>query len=81
MNENGQRLLELCCHHNLCIINTYSKTKAQHIVCWRQPISMYWHHLDLAVTRHGSVQLTRSYQNAECDTDHSLVCCRVKLQS
>ena len=30
MNENGQRLLELCCHHGLCITNTYFKIKPQH---------------------------------------------------
>ncbi|XP_037803947.1 uncharacterized protein LOC119598372 [Penaeus monodon] len=27
MNENGQRLLELCCYHDLCITNTFFATK------------------------------------------------------
>lgn len=30
MNENGQRLLQLCCHHNLYITDTYFKTKPHH---------------------------------------------------
>ncbi|KAL1250638.1 hypothetical protein QQF64_018434 [Cirrhinus molitorella] len=34
MNENGQRLLELCAFHNLCIANSYFQTKPQHKVSW-----------------------------------------------
>ncbi|XP_038059300.1 craniofacial development protein 2-like [Patiria miniata] len=83
MNENGQRLLELCCHHNLCITNTFFDTKPQHKVSWIHPRSKHWHQLDLVLTRRGglgSVKLTRSFQSADCDTDHSLVGCKVKLQ-
>ena len=35
MNENRQWLLELCVFHNLCIINSFFKTKPQHKVSWR----------------------------------------------
>lgn len=48
MNENGQRLLELCCHRCLCITNTYFKC---HKVSWRHPRSKHWHQLYLAITR------------------------------
>ena len=83
MNENGQRLLELCCHHELCVSDTFFNTKPQHRVSWRHPRSKHWHHLDLDLTRHvdlSSIKITRSYQNADCDTDHSLVCSIVKLR-
>ena len=30
MNENGQRLLELCCYHSLCVGNTFFQNKACH---------------------------------------------------
>ncbi len=30
LNENGQRLLELCSHHDLCISNTFFSTKPCH---------------------------------------------------
>lgn len=30
LNENGQRLLELCCFRNLCVTNTYFQNKAHH---------------------------------------------------
>ena len=64
---NGQRLLELCCQHNLCITNTYFKTKPQHRVSWRHPKSKHWHRPDLATTRRSSfnsVQLTCRVQTA-----------------
>lgn len=35
MNENGQRLLKLCTYYNLCIANSFFKTKLQHKVSWR----------------------------------------------
>ncbi|XP_076443949.1 uncharacterized protein LOC143282234 [Babylonia areolata] len=84
MNENGQRLLELCCHHGLCISNTFFNTKPQHRVSWRHLRSKHWHQLDLILTRCvnlSSIKITRSYQSADCDTDHSLVCSNVKLRA
>ena len=74
MNENGQRLLEICCHHGLCVSNTFFNTKPQHRFSWRHPRSKHWHQLDLILTRRvnlSSIKITRSYQSADCDTDHS----------
>ena len=39
MNENGQRLLEFCTYHALCVTNSYFQTKPQHKVSWRHPHS------------------------------------------
>ena len=83
MNENGQRLLELCAFHNLCITNSFFKTKPQHKVSWRHPHSKHWHQLDLILVRHAAIKNvlhTCSYHSADCDTDHSLVCCKIRLQ-
>ena len=58
-------------------------TKPQHKVSWRHPHSKHWHQLDLILTRRSAlknVTITRSYQSSDCDTDHSLVCCKIKLQ-
>ena len=82
MNENGQRLLELCTYHNLCITNSFFKTKPQHKVSWRHPRSKHWHQLDLIIVRRAAIKNvlhTRSYHSADCDTDHSLVCCKIRL--
>ena len=82
MNDNGQRLLELCSLRKLCITNTFFNTKPQHKVSWRHPRSGHWHQLDMIITRRAvlnSVLVTRSYQSADCDTDHSLVCSKLRL--
>ncbi|CAH1277284.1 CYP3A43, partial [Branchiostoma lanceolatum] len=83
MNDNGQRLLELCCYHNLCVTNTFFQNKAIHKASWRHPRSQRWHQLDLVITRRtslNSVCNTRSYHSADCDTDHSLVASRITIR-
>ena len=83
MNDNGQRLLELCSFRDLCVTNTYFQGEPQHNVSWKHPRSHRWHQLDLIITRRAALQSflsTRSYHSADCDTDHAVVCCRVSLQ-
>ena len=83
MNGNGQRLLELCTYHDLCVTNTFFKGKAQHKVSWKHPRSHRWHQLDMIVTRRSclnSVTITRSFHSADCDSDHALVCSKVRLR-
>ena len=80
--ENGQRLLELCSYHDLCITNTFFSTKLNHRVSWRHPRSHHWHQLDLVITRRpllNCVLVTRSHHSADCDTDPSLVSSKVRL--
>ncbi|XP_047482493.1 uncharacterized protein LOC125034636 [Penaeus chinensis] len=82
VNENGQRLLEFCTRLNLCIANSFFQTKPQNKVAWRHPRSKHWHQLDLVLVRRSnlnSIKVVRSYHSADCDTDHLLVCCKVKL--
>ena len=84
MNENGQRLLELCTFHDLCITNSFFHTKPQHKVSWRHQRSKHWHQLDIILVRCAAIKNvlhTRSYHSADCDrTDHSLVCCKIRMQ-
>ena len=83
MNENRQRLLELCTFHDLCISNSFFRTKPQHKVSWRHPRSKHWHQLDLILVRRAAVKNVlhiRSCHSADSDTDHSLVCCKIRMQ-
>ena len=83
MNETGQRLLELYTYHDLCIANSYFRTKPQHKVSWRHPRSKHWHQLDLILFRRSALKNvlhTRSYHSADCNTDHSLAFCEIRLQ-
>ncbi|XP_049858189.1 craniofacial development protein 2-like [Schistocerca gregaria] len=82
MNENGQRLLEVCYFYGLCITNTYLQLKDQDKVSWRHPRSHHWHQLDLVIARRTglkNVLLTRSYHSADCITGHALVACTLRL--
>ena len=68
MNENGQRLLELCTFHYLCITNSFFHTKPPHKVSWRHSRSKHWHQLDLILVRRAAIKNvlhTRSYHNAD----------------
>ena len=83
MNENGQRLLEFCCYHKLCVTNTFFQNKACHKVSWRHPRSKHWHQLDMILTRRDSINSvcsTRAFHSADCDTDHSLIAAKAKLK-
>ena len=79
-NDNGQRLLELCSYHELCITNTFFSTKPHHRVSWKHPRSKQWHQLDLILARQPLFLVTRSYHSADCDTDHSIVCSKLRLE-
>ena len=83
MNDNGQRLLELCTRHDLCISNTLFDIRPHLKTSWRHPRSKLWHQLDLIITKNDNrknVKLTRTYHSADCDTDHSLVACTIRAQ-
>ena len=83
MNDIGQRLLELYTFHDLCITNSFFRTKPQHKVSWRHSRSKHWHQLDLILVRRAAIKNvlhTRSYHSADSDTDHSLVCCKIRMQ-
>ena len=83
MNDNGQRLLELCTRHDLCITNTLFDIRPHLKTSWRHPRSKLWHQLDLIITKTDNrkhVKLTRTYHSADCDTDHSLVACTIRAQ-
>ena len=82
LNENGQRLLELCSFYELCLTNTFFPTKPYHRVSWRHPRSRHWHQPDFVITRRSllnQVLVTRSFHSADCDTDHSLVASKIRL--
>ncbi|XP_074842457.1 iron-sulfur cluster assembly factor IBA57, mitochondrial isoform X2 [Carettochelys insculpta] len=51
-------------------------------VSWRHPRSKHWHQLDVVIARCDNLKnvlLTHSYHSADYDTDHSLVCSKLKV--
>ena len=82
INENGERLLELCCNRNLCVTNTYFQVKQKHRVSRMHHRSRQWHQLDLVITKRellNSVCITQTYHSADCDTDLTLVLSKITL--
>lgn len=82
-NGNGLLLLEMCTYHDLCIGNSYFQTKPQRMVSWRHPRSKHWYQLDLILVRIMAIKNvlhTHSYHSTDCDTDHHLVFCKIRLQ-
>jgi len=76
MNENGQRLLELCTNYNLALTITFFAGSLNSKVTWMHPRSRRWHQLDHIVVRRrqlNSVKDTRSMHSADCGTYHALV--------
>ena len=83
MNENGERLLDFCSANNLAITNTYFNVNFKRCVSWRHPRSGHWHQIDFILARKkflNSCKLTRAFHSADCNTDHALIVCKVKIQ-
>ena len=60
MNENGQRLLELCCRQNLCITNTMFPGKPHRKQSWCHPRSKSWHQLNFVFVKQRHKQEVRN---------------------
>ena len=62
------------------LTNTFFPTKPHHRGSWRHPRSRHWHQLDFFITRRSLLkQVLVTCSLADCDTDHSLVDCKVRL--
>ena len=84
MNENGQRVLELCASQQLCVTNTYFAGKLSHKTTWQHPRSRHWHQLDLVLCRRAllkEVLHTRAFHSAVAGSDHCLVICKLRISA
>ena len=84
INENGQRLLELCCLQRLHVTNTYFSVQGIQQGLMETPMVPHCHQLDLVITRHvdqSSVLHTHSHNSADCNINHFLATSKVRLMS
>ena len=82
INENGQRLLELCSLFNLSVASSFFKGSLRSKVTWMHPRSRRWHQLDHAIIRRRQLRglkQCRSMHSADCGTDHALVRCKLQI--
>ena len=74
--------LQICNMQNLCVTNSFFKTRPQHKVAWIHPRSKHWHQFDLILVRRchiNDVLLTRSCHSADCYSDCLLICCKMHI--
>jgi exonuclease III len=84
LNENGQRLTDLCSNNDLIIANTFFEHKQIHQMTWMHPGNKKWHMIDYTLVNRkfrSSVEDVRVYRMAagSIGTDHHLVRTKIKF--
>jgi len=82
INENGQRLLELCSLLNLSVASSFFEGSLRSKVTWMHACSRRWHQLDHVITRRRQLRglkQCRSMHSADCGTDHAVVRCTLQI--
>ena len=83
MNENGERLANLCSSNGLVIGGTLFKHKDIHKITWYSPNNRDKNQIDHVIINgkwRRSLLDTRSYRGADVNSDHCLVVARLKLK-
>lgn len=76
INDNGERLTDLCLHHSLQIKNGYFNHKNIHKYTWEQPTLQRKSIIDLIIVKQNTrlkYMDVKVHRGAECRTDHYLV--------
>lgn len=81
-NDNGRLLLEVCREHQFTNVTFQQRDSLK--TTWMHPRSKQWHLLDYVLVRQRDQKdalHTTLMPTTECQTDHRLVRCKLKLQS
>ena len=82
-NDNGQRLLEFCAEHGLCVTNTTFNHRLEHKVTWTSPDGGTRNLIDYVIVnrdRRTTVLDTRVYRGCKVPTDHMLVVSKLRVK-
>lgn len=83
VNDNGERLINICKQHELKINNSFYNHKEIHRYTWEKPSLNQKSILDYIITRqkpHFKVVDTRVKRGANCSTDHYLLVSKILPQ-
>lgn len=82
LNNNGQRLIELCTQHKHKILNGFFQHKNIHKYTWHQETRQLKSVIDYIIIKQKSlleVQDTRVYRGIECGSDHFFLGARIQV--
>lgn len=83
MNENGERLANMCSSNGLVIGGTLFKQKDIHTITWYSPNNRDKNQIDHVIINgkwRRSLLDTRTKRGADVNSDHCLVVARLKLK-
>lgn len=82
-NDNGNRMMTFMQTSKLFAANTNFRHKRRHLATWRSPDGKTFNQIDYVLVKsrwRTSVQDARSYWGSHWNSDHALVCTRIKLR-
>lgn len=83
VNDNGIRLLSFASHHNSVIANTLFPHQDCHKITWQSPDGKTEKQIDYIVVDsrlRSNILDCRSKKGADCNTDHFMVTCKLRLK-
>ena len=83
INDNGERLVEMCYNNNLVIGNTIYPHKDIHKLTWKTPDGRTTNQIDYIIINgkwRRSLRDVRVYRGADIISDHFFVVSKVKLK-
>ena len=82
-NDNGERVVNFCKRHNLCVTNTWFQQKKSARHTWIAPDKVTKNQIDYVLVDkryRNSIQNSKSMPGAECGSDHNPVIVRMKTR-
>ena len=83
INDSGRELLEFLAVNEATVCNSWYKKRDIHKQTWMHPRSKQWHCIDYCIMRQrdrGRCLDVAVRRGAECNTDHQLLCVKIKMR-
>ena len=82
-NERGERLMNFCEKHNVCITNTFFQHPIRRLYTWKSPGDVKRNQIDYILIRkrfRNSIKQCKTYPGADIGSDHNPVVATMKIR-